>query len=185
MQFKIIPVKIWSVFFHTRFNSYLPLPDSFGHKFAKLRVLFLSYFLKNFWRKAFFLKYRTGIYIYCYLSSRHYANLSFCHSVILRFCYSVNLSQTLTLLITFTASARALIFHMNIPCDTCKVFLLYIYFFRNSIKEIYSTSYITLYFSNVSFQQNSQQITYSVSFTCGSRNYWSDFEIRWTFNTNI
>ena len=39
----------------TRFigNSFLPLPDIFVHKFAKIKVLFLSYFRKNLWRISF------------------------------------------------------------------------------------------------------------------------------------
>ena len=36
-----------------------------------------------------------------------------CHFVILSFCNSVLLSETLT----FLMNARALIFHMSIPCD--------------------------------------------------------------------
>ena len=67
-----------------------------------------------------------------------------------------------------------------------KLKLIQDYFFSEIIKRTSTVSItnITLYFYNVTFQQNIQEITYYVSFTYGSSNYWSDFEIRLTLNTN-
>ena len=59
----------------------------------------------------FFFYYGTGIFF-----------TAVCHSVILSFCESVwnsNFANNFS-----TISARSLIYHRNIPCDTCKSILL-------------------------------------------------------------
>ena len=93
-------------FSHTCFigNSFVPPPDSFGHIFAKRKLLFLLYLI--------------GIYIYSCLS------LSFCNSVILSFCFSVNLSETFTLVFTWKQWVLELwYFHINILRDTTSPWL--------------------------------------------------------------
>ena len=80
-----------------------------------------------------FISFFRFLYLYCIISfcsiclidiffmpprSKIGGHIVFVLSVILLFCHSVLLSETLTLLINFwTVSARALIFHMGIPCD--------------------------------------------------------------------
>ena len=70
--FKVVKLYRWDKckskhFLHIRFcqhispslytgNSFLPLPDIFGHKFAKVKVMFLSYFRKTSgWQAKVFL----------------------------------------------------------------------------------------------------------------------------------
>ena len=57
---------------------------------------------------------------YCFCPVCHSVILSFCHSVILSFCpplWNFNLANNF-----WTVSARALIFHMSIPCDDTIIF---------------------------------------------------------------
>ena len=106
------------------------IPDSFGQKFVKIKVLFLSHFRKTIEDKLVFLKYRIEIFFFqqtlpfvCPRDRRSgdilffvlSVILSFRHFVILLFCKSVwNLNFADNF---WTVKARALIIHMGILWD--------------------------------------------------------------------
>ena len=78
--------------FRQVFLTHLPLLDIFGHKIAKIKVFLLSYFRKKLLGdklEVFFNIEEESIFT------------AVCHSVVPSFCHSVNLSETLTLLLTF------------------------------------------------------------------------------------